>query len=75
MGHGISCGLHLCVQVLNRHQREKLHTWGKTFKRRMLGLFTNWLVVCSWCGTSTFKSDAGKWHCAEMTSELAVMKW
>jgi hypothetical protein len=61
------------VQVLNRHQREKLHTWGKTFKRRMLGLFTNWLVVCSWCGTSTFKSDAGKWHRAEMTSELAAM--
>jgi hypothetical protein len=50
------------LQVLNRHQREKLVAWSKLFKRRMMGLFTNLLIMCARCGTTTWQSDAKQWH-------------
>jgi hypothetical protein len=51
----------LCWQVLNGYQRRKMEVWGKKFKRRMSKLFTVLLVMCAYCGTTTWDPKKDGW--------------
>jgi hypothetical protein len=51
----------LCRQVLNGYQRRKMEVWGKKFKQRMSKLFTVLLVMCAYCGTTTWDPNKEKW--------------